>query len=178
MKDLVSTGKFLSLILRHQPEIVGITLDFNGWADVDELLTGMRRKGHPIDMAMLEKVVETNDKKRYCFNEDKTKIRANQGHSVQVDVELKVAEPPEYLFHGTADRFIDVIKKTGLQKQSRNHVHLSKDRETAVNVGGRHGKPMVLRILAQDMRRDGYVFYLSENGVWLVEEVPVSYIEF
>lgn len=178
MKDLVSIGKFLSLILRHQPEAVGIALDNNGWADVDELLAGMGRKGHPIDMAMLGKIVETNDKKRYCFNEDKTKIRANQGHSVQVDVELKEAEPPEYLFHGTADRFVDVIMKTGLQKRSRNHVHLSKDRETAVNVGGRHGKPMVLRILAQAMRRDGYVFYLSENGVWLVEEVPVSYIEF
>jgi len=178
MRDLVRTGKFLSLILRHQPEVAGITLDSNGWADVDGLLAGMRRKGHPIDMVMLEEIVDTNDKKRYIFNEDKTKIRANQGHSVQVDVELKEAEPPEYLYHGTADRFVDVIMKTGLQKQSRNHVHLSKDRETAVNVGGRHGKPMVLRISARDMRRDGYIFYLSENGVWLVDEVPVFYIEF
>lgn len=178
MRDLVGTGKFLSLILRHQPDVAGITLDPNGWADVDVLLAGMRRKGHSIDMAILEEIVETNDKKRYYFNEDKTKIRANQGHSIQVDVELKEAEPPEYLYHGTADRFVDVIMKTGLQKRSRNHVHLSKDRETAVNVGGRHGKPMVLRILAQTMRRDGYVFYLSENGVWLVDEVPVSYIEF
>ena len=176
--DKVQTGKFISRVLRHSPQTIGIELDKNGWADVAELIAGLNRKGHSIDMAGLEDIVATNNKKRYSFNEDKTKIRANQGHSVDVDLELKAAVPPDVLFHGTADRFIEGIKENGLQKQNRNHVHLSADWETAESVGKRHGRPVVLVIEAGKMRKDGYVFYLSENGVWLTGEVPSGYIRF
>jgi len=176
--DKVQTGKFISLVLRHNPRTIGIELDENGWADVTGLIAGLNRKGHKIDMAGLEDIVATNNKKRYSFNEDKTKIRANQGHSVDVDVELKTVVPPDLLFHGTADRFIESIKKNGLQKQGRNHVHLSADRETAAYVGKRHGQPTVLVIEAGKMHADGFVFYLSENGVWLTGGVPGSYIHF
>jgi len=158
--DKVQTGKFISRVLRHIPQIIGIELDENGWADVAALITGLNRKWYSIDMAGLEDIVATNNKKRYSFNEDKTKIRANQGHSVDVDLELKAAVPPDVLFHGTADRFIEGIKENGLQKQNRNHVHLSADWETAESVGKRHGRPVVLVIEAGKMRKDGYVFYL------------------
>lgn len=178
MKDYTSIGKFISLILRHNPETIGIKLDKHGWADVSELLAGMNQKGHRIDMAMLEEIVATNNKKRYSFNEDKTKIRANQGHSIPVDVELKTVVPPDVLYHGTADRFLNEIKKKGLQKQSRNHVHLSSDWDTAVSVGKRHGCPIVLKVNTKAMYQDGYIFYLSENGVWLTEDIPIQYINF
>ena len=176
--DKVQTGKFISLILRHNPQAIGIKLDENGWADTADLIAGLNRSGHIIDMAGLEKIVATNNKKRYSFNEDNTKIRANQGHSLDVDVELKTAAPPNLLFHGTADRYVDGIKKNGLQKQNRNHVHLSADRETATGVGKRHGRPVTLVIEAGKMHSDGYVFFLSENGVWLTGEVPTGYIRF
>ncbi len=174
--DEVKIGKFLSLILRHSPETVGIKLDEHGWANIDELLRGMNSKGYRINMLILEEIVKNNNKKRYSFNDDKTKIRANQGHSISVDVELKKAVPPDTLFHGTAVGFYDSILQNGLQKQGRNHVHLSIDMQTAVAVGKRHGRPVVFRVDARAMHIDGFIFYLSENGVWLTDSVPAKYL--
>ena len=177
-RDPVKTGKFLSLILRHQPETIGIQLDEHGWADVDELIQGVNQTGkYFLDREFLDEIVETNNKKRYSYNEDKTKIRANQGHSVSVDVELKETEPPEYLYHGTAERFADSIRNEGLKPMSRLYVHLSKDKETALNVGKRHGKPHIFRVQSGEMFRQGYRFYLSVNGVWLTANVPPKFLE-
>jgi len=176
MSKNVKEGKFISLVLRHRPETIGIKLDENGWADVGELLQGLEKSNHKISMDTLEEIVATNDKKRYSFNEDKTKIRANQGHSINVDLNLKEQTPPSILYHGTAEGSLDNIKKIGLTKRDRNHVHLSLDVETAIKVGKRHGNPIILTIDAKNMHRDGYKFYLSENGVWLTEYVPVKYI--
>ena len=170
-------SKFISLILKHKPEEIGIQLDEYGWAKVDELLNGINKSGRKIDLNVLEEIVITDEKKRYSFNEDKTKIRANQGHSIPVNVELKKTKPPEYLYHGTADRFLDSIIKDGIKSMSRLYVHLSKDVETAKNVGKRHGKPVVLKVHSGEMYRDGIKFYLSENGVWLTEKVDVKYFE-
>ena len=173
----VELGKFISLILRHKPEVIGISLDKNGYADVKELLDGINKAGKEIDIITLERIVKENNKKRYCFNEDKTKIRANQGHSLDVDVELKIAEPPKVLYHGTADRFLEGIKEKGISKQSRQYVHLSKDKETAIDVGKRHGKPIVLVIDTEKMLKDGYIFYLSKNNVWLCDDILWKYIK-
>lgn len=167
---------FISLVLRHQPGAAGISLDEHGWADVDALIRGINDTGRYIDMDMLEEIVRMDQKGRYSFNEDKTLIRANQGHSIPVDVELKQAEPPETLYHGTADRFLKSIENEGLRSMSRLYVHLSKDYDTAVAVGTRHGKPVVLRVDAAQMMRDGAVFYLSENGVWLTKYVEPRYL--
>ena len=174
--DLNSTSKFISLILRHKPETIGITLDEHGWANVEELIEGIG-KTRPFDMETLEEIVRTDNKQRYSFNEDKTLIRANQGHSIPVDVELPVTEPPEYLYHGTGQKYVESIDRTGLIPKSRLYVHLSADTETAVKVGNRHGKPVVYRVLSSQMQKDGYVFYRSVNGVWLTKEVPVKYLE-
>ena len=171
-----STSKFLSLLLRHNPGKIGLTLDENGWADVEELITRVRGKGRNLDITLLEKVVAENDKKRFSFNETKTKIRANQGHSVNVDVELVPTVPPDTLYHGTASRFIESIKSSGLVKGKRLHVHLSAEHSTAVTVGKRHGSPVVLEIDSRAMHGDGFIFYLSENGVWLTDSVPVKYL--
>jgi putative RNA 2'-phosphotransferase len=179
MSDIIrNTSKFLSLILRHQPDKIGLTLDENGWADVDELITLANENGCKLDKAMLEKVVAENDKKRFSFNENKTKLRANQGHSIKVDVELSPAIPPDILYHGTAERFIESIKNNGLTKGKRLYVHLSSDRATAVNVGTRHGNPIVLEVDSKAMHNDGQKFYLSANGVWLVDAVSVKYLCF
>ncbi len=167
-------GKFLALILRHKPEVIGITLDKNGWAKVDELIAGIGKK-RPFTMADLESIVDTDEKMRYSFNGDKTLIRANQGHSVPVDVELQEEEPPEYLFHGTGEKYAASIEEKGILPRSRLYVHLSPDRETAAKVGSRHGKPVVYRIAAREMRRDGCVFFRSANGVWLTKAVPPPY---
>lgn len=172
----IELGRFISLILRHKPEAVGIELDSNGWADVDELISGINKAGKKIDIEILERIVRENNKQRYSFNETHTKIRANQGHSVNVDVELKEAIPPDKLYHGTATRFMDSIKKNGITKQSRQHVHLSADKETATAVGKRHGKPIVLIIDTVKMREDGHKFYISENGVWLCDDISWKYI--
>ena len=169
-------GKFISLILRHEPEKIGLQLDEAGWADVDELLAGLKRKGRDISFAQLQDLVTTNDKQRYSFNADQTRIRANQGHSLKLDLQLAAAEPPEQLYHGTATRFLDSIREQGLVKGSRHHVHLSADTETAQKVGSRHGKPVILTVAAQAMSAAGYTFYCSENGVWLTEFVPVEYL--
>lgn len=177
-KEIKTISKFLSLVLRHAPETIQLQLDKNGWANVDELIIQSHQFGKEFDFGLLEEVVETNDKKRFTFNEDLTKIRANQGHSIDVELNLKESEPKDFLYHGTVEKFIDSIKKEGLQKMSRQYVHLSKDKETAIKVGSRRGKPIVLKINAPKMFLDGYKFYLSENNVWLLDEVPTKYIDF
>ena len=174
--SLTKVSKYISLILRHKPETIGISLDEHGWANVKDLIKGVN-KTHKLDMKMLEEIVATDEKQRYSFNEDKTKIRANQGHSVNVDVELEEVEPPTYLYHGTATKYIDSIWKDGLISKSRLYVHLSADTETATNVCERHGKPVVLRIRSKCMHLQGYKFYKSQNGVWLTKNVPVEFIE-
>lgn len=167
----------MSLILRHKPEVIGITLDEHGWASVNDLICGIEKNNPGFNMDILEQIVRTDSKQRYSFNDDKSLIRANQGHSVNVDVELKEKEPPEYLYHGTGEKYVKSINQDGLIPKSRLYVHLSKDIKTAENVGKRHGKEVVYRINSGQMYRDGYKFYLSENGVWLIKEVPVKYLE-
>ncbi len=171
----VKLGRFLSLVLRHQPDAAGISLDEHGWADVAALLKGVCRTGRQIDMEDLERIVRENNKQRYSFNEDHTKIRANQGHSLQVDVQLREAKPPQYLYHGTAERFLPEIQARGIMKMNRQHVHLSGDFQTALAVGKRHGKPAVLKVDAGAMAQNGMVFYHSENGVWLCDYVAPAY---
>ncbi|MCF0107286.1 MAG: RNA 2'-phosphotransferase [Holdemanella sp.] len=168
---LTKISKYMSLILRHKPETIGITLDEHGWANVKELMEGIS-----IDMETLETIVKTDEKGRYSFNEDKTKIRANQGHSIPVDVELEKKIPPEVLYHGTATKYLDSIYKSGLIPKDRLYVHLSKDMETATKVGQRHGKVVVLEIHCDEMIKDGYEFYVSANGIWLTKTVPIQYI--
>jgi len=176
--NLTKVSKFLSLILRHKPEVIGITLDEHGWAKVSDLIEGINRQ-QDFNMKMLEEIVRTDDKQRYSFNENKTLIRANQGHSIQVDVELDEKEPPIYLYHGTGKKYVDSIYKTGsLIPKSRLYVHLSNDYNTAINVGKRHGDPRVFRVRSRDMYKDGYKFYLSKNNVWLTKEVPIVYLEY
>ena len=170
------TSKFIALILRHKPEEIGIALDEHGWANVDELIAGIS-KNQPFTMADLEEIVRTDEKQRYSFNEDKTLIRANQGHSIPVDVELEAVEPPKYLYHGTGEKYIDSIEEKGILPKSRLYVHLSSDYHTAEKVGSRHGKPVVFCISAEKMAKDGYVFYKSVNGVWLTKEVPTKYFK-
>ena len=177
MGKLDKLSVFISLVLRHKPDAANATLDEHGWADVEKLLAGINEAGRKIDMNILEEIVASDSKQRYSFNQDKTLIRANQGHSIPVDVELKEQEPPEFLYHGTATRFIDSIMNEGLKSMSRLYVHLSKDIETALNVGKRHGNPIVLKIYSGNMYKDGYKFYLSENGVWLTKKVDVGYFE-
>lgn len=174
---LVRLSKFLSLVLRHDPGTLGITLDSNGWVAVDELLSAAARAGKTITREQLDEVVATNDKKRFAFSPDGTRIRASQGHSVEVDLGLDPVEPPERLFHGTATRSVESIRAEGLVRQSRQHVHLSPDEETATRVGQRHGKPVVLIVRSGQMHRDGHAFYRSDNGVWLTASVPPEYLE-
>ena len=173
---LTKVSKYISLILRHKPEAAGITLDEHGWADVKELINGIS-KDYKFNMAILEEIVETDNKQRYSFNDDKTLIRANQGHSIQVDVELEKVEPPKYLWHGTGEKYTESIDNMGLIPKSRIYVHLSKDKETAVNVGRRHGQPVIYHVKSEEMFKAGYDFYISKNGVWLTKEVPVQYLE-
>jgi len=172
--DIVKLSKLLSLVLRHNPDKIGITLDKNGWADVGQLL---RRLGSSTTMEDLRTVVRDNNKKRFTFNDNETKIRANQGHSIEVDLELEELQPPEFLYHGTATRFIDNIKRIGIEKRDRQHVHLSADEKTAVNVGSRHGQPIIITIDAKQMFQDGHKFYQSKNGVWLTDKVEQKYFK-
>ena len=171
-------SKYLSLVLRHQPESIGIQLDDNGWTSVTVLLQKLQRKFKYINLDILEEVVATNDKKRFAFNEDKSLIRANQGHSVNIDLGYTQKEPPAFLYHGTVPKFMLAIKEKGLLKMSRHHVHLSADNETAFKVGTRRGVPTILTIRAGEMHENGFVFYQSDNGVWLTEKVPPQFIEF
>ena len=173
--DLTRISKFLSLILRHKPEEIGIKLDEHGWANVKELIAGIDKK-YKFNMEMLKEIVATDEKQRYSFNADKTLIRANQGHSIQVDVELDEVEPPEFLWHGTAEKFTHSINTNGLISKSRLYVHLSSDVETAISVGMRHGSVALYKVDALKMHQDGYKFYLSKNGVWLTKNVPVKYL--
>lgn len=175
-KSLTNIGRYISLILRHKPEEAGTTLDEHGWANVDDLIKGVSRK-YSINMVLLEKIVETDEKQRYSFNEDRTLIRANQGHSIPVDVELDIVEPPEYLYHGTGAKYVESIEANGLIPKSRLYIHLSGDIETAKAVGERHGKPVVFRVRAKTMHEQGFIFYKSKNGVWLTKRVPVEYME-
>lgn len=173
--SLKNPSKYISLILHHKPETIGITLDEHGWANVAELIEGVNRT-HPLTMDVLEEIVSTDEKQRYSFNEDKTLIRANQGHSVAVDVELEAVKPPKYLYHGTGEKYVSSIDTQGLIPKSRLYVHLSGDIKTAIKVGSRHGKPVVYRVLAERMSDAGLAFYKSINGVWLTKSVPREYI--
>ena len=177
-KEKTRISKLISLVLRHHPEAAGITVDpQGGWAEVSALIRGLRQKGFPVTEALLEEIVAEDEKQRYSFDETHTRIRANQGHSFPVELGLTPLTPPEFLWHGTATRFLDSILREGLCKMQRQHVHLSPDPETAAKVGARHGKAIVLRVRALDMHRDEYVFFRSENGVWLTEHVPPDYLE-
>ena len=175
-QQLVATSKFLSLVLRHRPDVIGIELDAEGWVAVEELLTACAKHGRAISRDQLDDLVRTNDKQRFAFSVDGSRIRANQGHSLPVDLGLVPVEPPELLYHGTVPRFLESIRREGLTKGTRHHVHLSPDVETATKVGQRRGRPIVLMIAAGHMFRDGHKFYRSENGVWLTDAVPPAYI--
>jgi putative RNA 2'-phosphotransferase len=176
--NLTRVSKLLSLVLRHKPQEIGLTLDPQGWAEVDQLIGLINAKGTKLTFPLLEQVVATNDKQRFIFSEDKSKIRANQGHSIQIDLALQPKQPPSLLFHGTATRFLDSIRAQGLLRGSRQHVHLALDRQTAIKVGQRHGKPAVLEVRTEAMHVDGFEFFCAENGVWLTEHVPAKYIDF
>lgn len=171
----INTGKFIALILRHKPETIGIHLDEHGWANVDELIAGIT-KTQEFNFDMLKEIVRTDNKQRYSFNEDKTKIRANQGHSIPVDVELEQKTPPDILWHGTGEKYVASIEAEGLIPKTRLYVHLSMDPDTAMKVGSRHGKPVVYEVAAKEMQADGYVFFQSVNVVWLTKHVPVKYL--
>ncbi|MDJ1181864.1 RNA 2'-phosphotransferase [Roseofilum casamattae] len=173
---LVKISKYLSKHLRHQPERLGLSLEPGGWIAVNTLLSACRQHQFPLSFLELEEVVKTNDKQRFSFNETQTKIRANQGHSVAIDLQLVPLKPPDLLYHGTHKKAIKLILNKGLLKQSRHHVHLSKDIATALQVGRRRGRPVVLEIAARTMYNQGYEFYCSDNGVWLVESVPPQYL--
>lgn len=178
-QDMTKLSRFISLILRHQPQSAGIELEYNGaWADTKKLIDGINRTGkYKIDMEILEKIVAEDDKQRYSFSEDKSKIRANQGHSVDVNMGFTEKVPPEILYHGTAERFADSILAEGLKKMTRQYVHLSADEETASKVGVRHGKLRIFKVLSGEMYRQGYKFYCSDNGVWLTNNVPANFLE-
>lgn len=170
-------SKFLSLILRHQPQTIGLTLDAAGWADVDELLQRLNQHGHPTDRAQLEAVVAQSDKQRFALSPDGQSIRANQGHSVPVELGYTPQTPPELLYHGTATRHLEAIRAEGLRRGERHHVHLSPDADTARRVGQRHGSPVVLTVRAGDLHRQGHPFFVSDNGVWLTESVPPGFLQ-
>ncbi|WP_137936155.1 RNA 2'-phosphotransferase [Chitinivorax sp. B] len=174
----IQLSKFLSYVLRHDPGSIGLTLDEHGWADVNMLLSQANAAGQSITMDLLQQVIRDNDKQRFALSPDGKMIRANQGHSIKVNLALEDIEPPQQLFHGTATRFLETIRRQGLKPASRHDVHLSVDRETAVKVGSRHGTPAVLIIDSTSMYRDGYTFQCSANGVWLTQQVPAQYILF
>ncbi|MDM9379851.1 RNA 2'-phosphotransferase [Chlorogloeopsis sp. ULAP01] len=174
---LVKISKYLSKHLRHQPHRLGIKLAPGGWVAVDELLAACQEHQFSITRAELNEVVANNDKKRFSFDSTGTLIRANQGHSIEVDLQLEPVVPPDVLYHGTGHKAVESILQTGLCKMSRHHVHLSADLATAKIVGARHGKPVVFVVNATAMHEAGYIFYCSENGVWLVDYVPPEYLQ-
>ena len=178
-RRLKRLSKFISMILRHRPEVIGITLDEHGWADVEKLIKGINETGEEVEFskATLEEIVKTDEKQRYSFSQDKALIRANQRHSVPVDVELERKEPPKVLYHGTGSKSVEAIKKQGILSMERLYVHLSTDVETATKVGKRHGTPVIFQVNSEQMQKDGYDFFQSVNGVWLTKEVPAQYLE-
>lgn len=167
---------FISLVLKHKPETIGIQLDEHGWADVNELIEGINNTGRCINKELLEEIVKSDQKNRYSFSEDKMLIRANQGHSIPVDVELEEQVPPNILYHGTAKKVQDIIMQQGIKSMSRLYVHLSTDYKTAREVGNRHGDPVVLKIAASEVYATGIKFYLSVNGIWLTKYVDKRFI--
>jgi putative RNA 2'-phosphotransferase len=174
--NIVTASKFLSLLLRHKPETIGLSLDSEGWAEIEDIVRLAAGGRTPLTKKLIEEITAKCDKKRFAISDDGARIRANQGHSITVDLNLKPQNPPETLFHGTATRFLESILRQGLIKGNRQHVHLSPDRVTALKVGRRHGKPVILGIAAQAMLASGFVFFLSANGVWLTEHVPAKFI--
>ena len=169
-------SKFLSLVLRHKPETIGAELDENGWIDIDVLIQKVNDYGKKLTREDLYLIVENNSKQRFAIDEKTNKIRANQGHSLKIDLGFESIQPPEILYHGTAQRFLDSILEHGLEKRNRHHVHLSADKDTAINVGQRHGKPIILEVRAMEMYDNDFQFFKSENGVWLTDKVPVKYL--
>lgn len=173
--NLTKVSRFLSLVLRHHPEIIDLHIDSHGWAEVEELLLKMKKK-YPISREILEEIVRTDNKNRYSFDEEHRRIRANQGHSISVDVELEERKPPEFLYHGTGAKYVTSISQQGLLPMSRLFVHLSEEKKTAREVGKRHGNPVIYRVRSGDMGKKGYRFYLSVNHVWLTKEVPADFL--
>lgn len=173
--NLIKISRFLSLVLRHHPEIIDLHIDSHGWAEVEELLLKMKKK-YPISREILEEIVRTDNKNRYSFDEERRRIRANQGHSISVDVELEERKPPEFLYHGTGAKYVTSISQQGLLPMSRLFVHLSEEKKTAREVGKRHGNPVIYRVRSGDMGKKGYRFYLSVNHVWLTKEVPADFL--
>lgn len=177
-KEIRKQSKFLSLVLRHQPEAIGIELDESGWIGTETLLSAMARNGNQFSRETLELVVRTNDKQRFSFNDDGTRIRANQGHSLKIELGYQAAVPPEILYHGTPQQFVDVIAREGLNKMKRHHVHLHANQETGLTVGRRRGKPVLLEVRAHEMHLANFEFFVTPNDVWLTDHVPVQYIDF
>lgn len=176
-KEDMRISKFISLLLRHKPQEADLILDEYGWCNTSDLIKGLNIKGFKANLEDVKRIVREDDKQRYCFNEDKTKIRASQGHSIKINLELKSIKPPTVLYHGTSKRVIENILKQGINKQNRQYVHLSDNLETASKVGKRHGELIILEINSEQMFLDGYKFYLSENKVWLADFVPMKYIK-
>ncbi len=175
-RALVKTSKFLSLVLRHAPERIGLELDAEGWARVTDLLRLSNAAGHPLTEEVLRQIVLENDKHRFAMSEDGARIRASQGHSIEIDLALSATEPPEVLYHGTAEASVEFIREHGIERGSRQYVHLSIDIETARRVGQRHGRPAVFEVAAGEMHRSGFRLFLSENGVWLTDYVPKEHL--
>lgn len=173
-KEIVKISKYLSFILRHKPDEIGLALDANGWGSIDELIS--RTKKFPLTRELIDIVVETNDKQRFSISDDGSRIRANQGHSITIDLDLPSIEPPVVLLHGTAERFWPGIEAQGLIRKNRHHVHLTESVAVAKSVGGRYGKPLILQIDSSSMQQDGFQFYKTANNVWLVESVPPQYL--
>lgn len=170
-------SKFLSLLLRHKPETINLQLDRNGWADLDELISKLKVDGKKTSLEHIQEMVEANNKQRFKLDLKNNRIRANQGHSIPIDMEFEPVEPPKLLYHGTAEKNIISIQKSGIQKRNRQHVHLSPDLKTAEIVGRRHGKPVIFIVDSKAMFEKGFDFFLSENGVWLTDEVPSDFLK-
>ncbi len=175
-KQQTRISKFLSLVLRHKPETIGIELDQNGWIDINQLIEKSNKYGIQFDRETLNHIVATNSKKRFAFNDKFDKIRASQGHSIEIELGYTNQKPPKILFHGTSEKSVQSILGNGLKKQNRQHVHLSSNIETANKVGQRHGKPHIFKVFAEQMFNDNFKFFISENGVWLTDNVPEKYL--
>jgi len=178
MNDLTGKSKYLSLLLRHSPEAAHLAMDSNGWVAIQQIEENTCTNGkNSLSEAVIREIVKTDSKQRYMISQDGTKIRASQGHSIKVDLVLDKKEPPDVLYHGTAERFLANIMESGLKPMGRQYVHLSVDKDTAFTVGARHGKPVVLSVDAKAMYKDGHEFYLSDNNIWMTDAVPSKYIK-